>query len=56
MRDQHWFEVAPNSLPYTVASQRYMREYPFPSTLNVTVTKSEQELIIPDETDQVSRK
>jgi ribosomal protein L36 len=49
MRDTHWFETAPNSLPFTVASQNYMQEYPFPSTLNIKVKQSDQDVVMPME-------
>lgn len=49
MRDAHWMETAPNSLPFTVASKDYMSEYPFPSTINVKVNRSAQDLLLPVE-------
>ncbi|XP_044253869.1 bestrophin-3-like [Tribolium madens] len=49
MRDSHWNETAPNSLPFTIASKNYMQEYPFPSTMNVKVNRSAQDLLLPIE-------
>ncbi|RZC38745.1 bestrophin-2 [Asbolus verrucosus] len=49
MRDMYWSETAPNSLPFTVASQNYMHEYPFPSTLNIKLKNSDQDLVMPVE-------
>lgn len=49
VKDIHWTETAPNSLPFTVASKEYMQEYPFPSTMNMKIKKSEQDLVMPVE-------
>ncbi|XP_066252429.1 bestrophin-3-like [Euwallacea similis] len=48
-KDQHWDQVAPCQLPFTVASQRFMSEHPVESTCNISVIKSEQDLIISDD-------
>lgn len=55
VKDPYWNQVAPNSLPFTKASQNYMQEYPFPSTLNVKVEKTDQDILLSEdeETTQV---
>lgn len=50
-KDLHWAETAPNSLPYTVASQSYMKEYFFPSTLHMKLSPADQDLLIPTNID-----
>ncbi|XP_066252425.1 bestrophin-1-like isoform X2 [Euwallacea similis] len=48
-KDYHWNEVAPNQLPFTVASQKYMNEHPVESTFKITVQKGDQDLIFKDD-------
>lgn len=48
-RDQHWDQVAPTQMPFTIASQKYMHEHPVESTCNVSVQKNDQDLIISED-------
>ncbi|KAJ8922643.1 hypothetical protein NQ315_007675, partial [Exocentrus adspersus] len=47
-KDAFWEETAPTVLPFTVASQDYMKEHPACSTENVEVKKTDQDFIIPE--------
>lgn len=49
MRDHHWAKVAPNKLPYTLASEQYISEYPSFSASKMSVAGKQQEIIEPDE-------
>ncbi|CAH0560100.1 unnamed protein product [Brassicogethes aeneus] len=53
MKDAYWAETAPNSLPYTIASQSYMNGGRTESTKNITVKANELDLLIPDSKDEV---
>ncbi|XP_050299323.1 bestrophin-4-like [Anthonomus grandis grandis] len=48
MKDYYWQQTAPDSLPFTVASQQYMKEIPIQSAENLKVKKTDQDLIIPE--------
>lgn len=48
-RDQFWSKLAPNVLPYTLASEKFLTEYPSHSTRNVKVKPKDSEMYIPDE-------
>ncbi|XP_066147052.1 bestrophin-4-like [Euwallacea fornicatus] len=48
MKDYYWQQTAPDSLPFTVASQQYMGETVVQSTQNIKVKKTDQDLIIPE--------
>lgn len=49
VRDQFWTKKVPNLLPYTLASERFMTEYPSHSTRDVKVKPNEAEMYTPDE-------
>lgn len=48
MKDYYWQQTAPDTLPFTVASQQYMKEIPVQSAENIKVKKNDQDLIIPE--------
>ncbi|KAL1489718.1 hypothetical protein ABEB36_013654 [Hypothenemus hampei] len=48
MKDYYWQQTAPDSLPFTVASQQYMKETPVQSAQNLKIKKTDQDLIIPE--------
>lgn len=48
MKDPYWNEVAPQKLPYTVASEGYQSEYPTFSTTTTNIKESEQAVIQPN--------
>lgn len=48
IKDAYWDIVAPTSLPFTIASQEYIPEYPEFSTKDVKVKHFEQDLIVPE--------
>ncbi|XP_060530679.1 bestrophin-2-like isoform X2 [Cylas formicarius] len=47
-KDMHWEKVAPQQLPFTVASQKFMFECPVESTNTVKIRKNDDDLIIPE--------
>ncbi|CAG9769518.1 unnamed protein product [Ceutorhynchus assimilis] len=48
MKDYYWQQTAPDTLPFTVASQQYMKEVPIQSAENLQVKKTDQDIIIPE--------
>lgn len=49
MRDHYFAEVAPNQLPYTIASEQYAEEYPKFSASTVNIPQNVQNIIDPDD-------
>lgn len=49
MRDHYFAEVAPNHLPYTIASEQYAQEYPTFSASTVNIPQNVQNIIDPDD-------
>ncbi|XP_018565226.1 bestrophin-2 isoform X2 [Anoplophora glabripennis] len=47
-KDAYWVQTAPSILPFTVASQEYMRECPEWSTEYMHVKNTDQDFIIPE--------
>lgn len=48
MKDPYWNEVAPQKLPFTVASEAFLSEYPTFSTNSTSVNEKEQTMIRPN--------
>lgn len=49
MRDYYWTKVAPNQLPYTLASEPFKGEYPLFSASKMNVSADDQEILHPEE-------
>lgn len=54
IKDAYWDVIAPSSLPFTVASQEYISEYPEFSTKDVKVKHLDQDVVIPEYITQVT--
>ncbi|KAH1028708.1 hypothetical protein HUJ05_002039 [Dendroctonus ponderosae] len=48
-KDYYWQQTAPDTLPFTVASQQYMKDTPVQSAEKLQVKKTDQDLIIREE-------
>ncbi|KAF7264909.1 bestrophin-2-like [Rhynchophorus ferrugineus] len=48
-KDYYWQQTAPDTLPFTVASQQYMNEVPVQSAQHIKVKKTDQDWIVPEE-------
>lgn len=48
MKDPYWNEVAPQKLPYTVASEAFLSEYPTFSANSTNINEKEQAMIRPN--------
>ncbi|XP_030745642.1 bestrophin-2-like isoform X2 [Sitophilus oryzae] len=49
MKDYYWQQTAPDTLPFTIASQQYMKETPVQSAENLKIKKTDQDWIIPED-------
>lgn len=49
IKDQYWDKSAPNLLPYTLASEKFLTEYPSNSTRGIKLKPNESEMYVGDE-------
>lgn len=48
VKDSYWNEVAPQKLPYTLASEGYITEYPTFSTSGTNINETDARVIQPE--------
>ena len=47
VHDQFWADLAPEELPYTVASEKYRGDHPQASTTNIVTDSTQNKIVYP---------